>query len=94
MYIIRYYITIISLLYYYITYYITASSQAGIGMTCSTYLVQPGTYHLVLCYSIILTCTAPFEYVLFIPSTYSVRTTFYCDPEYYLLGSYFSLANK
>ncbi len=38
--------------------------------TCS---VQPGAYRLVLRYSIILTCTALFEYVLFPPSTYSVR---------------------
>jgi hypothetical protein len=37
----------------------------------STYSVQPGTYRLVLRYRIILTCTAPFEYVLFPPSTYS-----------------------
>ncbi len=40
-------------------------------MTCSTYSVLPGTYHLVLRYSIIPPCTAPFEYVLFTPSTYS-----------------------
>ena len=33
--------------------------------------VQPGTYRLVLRYRIIVTCTAPFEYVLFPPSTYS-----------------------
>jgi hypothetical protein len=35
-----------------------------------TYSVQPGTYHFVPCYSIIPTCTAPFEYVLFMQSTY------------------------
>ncbi len=48
----------------------------------STYLV----YHLVLRYSIIPPCTAPFEYVLFTQSTYSVRT-FYRK---YVLGTYFS----
>ena len=52
----------------------------------STYSVQPGTYRLVLRYSIIPPCTAPFEYVLFSPqvrtryvpftsSTYRVRTS-------------------
>jgi hypothetical protein len=46
-------------------------------MTGSTYSVQPGTYRLVLCYSIIPTCTSPFEYVLFIPNTYLVRPSTY-----------------
>ncbi len=55
-------------------------------VTCSMYSVQPGTYHLVPIYSIIPPCTAPFEYVLFTPSTYSVRT-FY--PKY-VLSTYFS----
>ena len=39
-------------------------STSGI-LNRSTYSVQPGTYRLVLRYRIILTCTAPFEYVLF-----------------------------
>jgi hypothetical protein len=49
-------------------------TSSGI-VTCCTYLVQPGTYHLVLRYSIIPPCTAPFEYVLFTSSTYRVRTS-------------------
>ncbi len=35
----------------------------------------PAHTRYVLCYSIIPPCTAPFEYVLFTPSTYWVRTS-------------------
>jgi hypothetical protein len=44
-------------------------SPSGI-VNCSKYLVRTGTYRLVPCFSIIPPCTTPFEYVLFIQSTY------------------------
>ncbi len=65
--------------------YISQKKFASGIVNSSSYSVQPGTYHLVLRYSIIPPCTAPFEYVLFtpsthfdrnfIPSTYRVRTS-------------------
>jgi hypothetical protein len=49
--------------------YRAAAPSSGI-VNRGTYSVRTGTYHFVPCYSIIPPWTAPFQYVLFIQSTY------------------------